>query len=65
MTKEGAMQPHVSWRRFRCHVLHTHYWTAFSNPDGERYVACAVCQTERIGRTSPLAPAGAGIMTGI
>jgi hypothetical protein len=63
--EEGAMDTRHSWRHVRCQVLHMHYWKAFSNPDGERYVVCAVCQTERIGPASPLAPAGAGIMTGI
>jgi hypothetical protein len=58
---EGVLVTHSSWRRFRCHVLRMHYWKAFSNPDGERYVACTVCATERVGRVHPFAPAGAGL----
>jgi hypothetical protein len=58
-------QQEGSWRRFRCRVLHMHYWQGFSNPDGERYVACGVCRTERVGRVAPMSAAGMGTMTGI
>ncbi|WP_448625136.1 hypothetical protein [Geodermatophilus sp. URMC 64] len=48
------MAPTTSpWRSFRCHVLRLHYWRTTSNPDGERYRACAVCERER---TSSFAP---------
>jgi hypothetical protein len=35
------------WRSFRCHVVRLHYWQTMSNPDGERYHACAICRRER------------------
>ena len=43
------------WRSFRCHVVRMHYWQTMSNPDGERYRACAICQRER---SSSFAPPG-------
>ncbi len=41
------------WRSFRCHVMRLHYWRTFSNPDGERYRACAVCSLERNSSFAP------------
>ena len=32
------------WRSFRCHALRLHHWRTVSNPDGERYRACAMSQ---------------------
>jgi hypothetical protein len=49
----GMTSTPSSWRSFRCHVLRMHYWTSLSNPDGERYRACAVCRTERISSSTP------------
>jgi hypothetical protein len=41
------------WRSFRCHVLRIHYWRTMSNPDGERYRACAVCHVEHNSQFAP------------
>ena len=46
------------WRSFRCHVLRLHYWQTVSNPDGERYHACAICRREHSGGVTP--PIGLG-----
>jgi hypothetical protein len=46
------------WRSFRCHVVRLHYWRTMSNPDGERYRACAICQRERNSSFAP--PIGLG-----
>ncbi len=49
----GMRSTPSSWRSFRCQVMRMHYWRTFSNPDGERYRACAVCQTERNSSFAP------------
>jgi len=46
------------WRSFRCRVVRLHYWTTTSNPDGDRYQACALCRRERSLGVSP--PIGLG-----
>jgi hypothetical protein len=52
-------------RRFRCHVLHMHYWRSASNPDGERYLACEVCGAIHPGPGVALVPALVGRAGGI
>jgi hypothetical protein len=48
--KEAAMTPTIpAGQRFRCRYMRWHHWRTFSNPDGERYVACAVCRKEHTG----------------
>ena len=37
------------WRWSRCHVLRRHYYRTYSNDDGSRYRACAVCHEEDPG----------------
>ncbi|MGY1810869.1 hypothetical protein ACI8AF_26170 [Blastococcus sp. SYSU D00669] len=37
------MQSSTTGQRFRCRYLHWHHWKPTTTPDGERYVACAVC----------------------
>jgi hypothetical protein len=41
------------WRSLRCRVVRWHYWRTMSNPDGERYRACAMCQRERNSSFAP------------
>jgi len=53
------------WRRFRCHVLHMHYWRSAGNPDGERYLACRVCAEVYPGPGNPLTPVLIGRAGGI
>jgi hypothetical protein len=43
--EENAMTI-TSAKRFRCRYLRWHDWQTFSNPDGERYRACSVCERE-------------------
>jgi hypothetical protein len=51
--EEIEMTSPAGWRSFRCHVLRLHYWRTMSNPDGERYRACAVCSMERNSSFAP------------
>ena len=53
------------WRSFRCRVLRMHYRKTMSTPDGERYLACAVCRTEHPGPGHWLAPGMANGIGGI
>jgi hypothetical protein len=55
-------------RPFRCAVLHLHRWRMTSNPDGERYLACARCGEIHPGTnstSSPLTPLMIGRAGGI
>jgi hypothetical protein len=48
--KEAAMHSTIpAGQRFRCRYMRWHHWQTVSNPDGERYVACAVCRKEHTG----------------
>ena len=51
--EEGGMRKSPFWRSFRCHVLRWHDWTTFTNPDGERYRACSVCDTDEPSAAFP------------
>ena len=45
--EEDAMDTKIpTFRRFRCRFLRWHDWQTLSNPDGERYRACSVCQKD-------------------
>jgi hypothetical protein len=45
--EEDVMNPRIpTFRRFRCRFLRWHDWQTLSNPDGERYRACSVCEKE-------------------
>ena len=45
--EEDAMETKIPlFLRFRCRFLRSHDWRTLSNPDGERYRACSVCEKE-------------------
>ncbi|MGY1619244.1 hypothetical protein ACI797_21095 [Geodermatophilus sp. SYSU D00691] len=44
------MQSTTTGQRFRCRFVHWHPWKPTSTPDGERYVACAVCGKDHSAR---------------
>jgi hypothetical protein len=45
--EEDAMDTKIpTFRRFRCRFLRWHDWQTMSNPDGERYRACSVCEKD-------------------
>jgi hypothetical protein len=46
--EESAMTV-TSAKRFRCRYLRWHDWKTLSNPDGERYRACSVCDRDEPG----------------
>jgi hypothetical protein len=46
---EEAVMATTAGQRFRCRALHWHHWRPFSTPDGERYIACAVCRKDHSG----------------
>jgi hypothetical protein len=48
-SEEIAMQCTTAGQRFRCHYVHWHHWKTFHTPDGERFVACAVCNKDHGG----------------
>jgi hypothetical protein len=48
-SEEGAVYSTTAGQRFRCRYLRWHDWRGFSDPDGGRYVACAVCRKEHAG----------------
>jgi len=45
-SEEVAVYSTTARQRFRCRYLRWHHWKGFSDPDGGRYVACAVCRKE-------------------
>jgi hypothetical protein len=51
-------------QRFRCRYLHWHHWAPVSTPDGERYIACAVCRKDHGGWAGTNPNMGAGIAGG-
>ncbi len=50
--EETAMKALTARKRFRCRYLRWHDWQTLSNPDGERYRACSVCDREEPGRNN-------------
>jgi hypothetical protein len=44
--EDGMKTEEPFWRTFRCRVMRWHHWHTVSNPDGERYSACSVCNKE-------------------
>ena len=46
---EVAVYSTTAGQRFLCRYLRWHHWRPFSAPDGDRYVACAVCRKEHGG----------------
>ena len=48
-SREVAVYPTTAGQRFLCRYLRWHHWRGFSDPDGGRYVACAVCRREHGG----------------
>lgn len=57
-TQEAQMTT-TTGQRFRCRYLHWHHWAPVSTPDGERYIACAVCEREHVGQRGPTNTIGA------
>ena len=48
-SEEVPVYSTTSGQRLRCRYLRWHHWKGFSDPDGGRYVACAVCRKEHGG----------------
>jgi hypothetical protein len=58
---EEAVMTTTAGQRFRCRYVRWHHWTPVSTPDGERYIACAVCHKDHStwATTNPnIVPAG-------
>lgn len=47
--EEVAVYSTTAGQRLRCRYLRWHHWKGFSDPDGGRYAACAVCYREHGG----------------
>jgi hypothetical protein len=45
-SEEAVMASTTAGQRFRCRYMHWHHWKTVSTPDGQRYVACAICNKE-------------------
>ncbi len=50
------------WRRFRCRFLRWHDWQTFSNPDGQRYRACSVCDRDQPGQYPGMPMTGGALL---
>ena len=50
------------WRRFRCRFLRWHDWRTFSNPDGQRYRACSVCDRDQPGKYAGMPMTGGALL---